>query len=96
MVNHDNKGYLLTTNFYKGKNDSTPLVPNKKNMEGKASVQPEGTKVSKKRTNNNQTTRNADNSRKQDPRESRPPKEDRMCATNNHLHYSAKAIVKVF
>ena len=35
MSNHDDKGYLLTTNFYKGKIYATLLVPHKRNTEGK-------------------------------------------------------------
>ena len=55
IVNQDGKWYLLTTNFYNGKNDAALLVPNKNNMEGNAAVQPEGTTVNK---NNKQQPNN--------------------------------------
>ena len=38
IANQDGKGYLFTTNFYKGANDAALLVPKKSNMEGKAAV----------------------------------------------------------
>ena len=42
MANHDGKGYLFTTNFYKGANDDALLVPNNRYMEGDAAVHIEG------------------------------------------------------
>ena len=47
IANHDGKGYLLTINLYKGKNDAATLVPNKRNMEEKAAVQIGGMTVNK-------------------------------------------------
>ena len=47
MSNHDGKWYLFTTNFYKGANDAALLVVNKKNLEGKESVQLEGMTINK-------------------------------------------------
>ena len=47
MENHDGKGYLLTTNFYRGANDAALLVTNKRNLEEKVAVYPEGTTVNK-------------------------------------------------
>ena len=47
MANHDGKGYLFTTNFYKGANDDALLVPNNRYMEGDAAVQTGGAKVNK-------------------------------------------------
>ena len=42
IANQDGKGYLFTTNFYKGANDDALLVPNNRYMEGDAAVHIEG------------------------------------------------------
>ena len=55
MANHDGKGYIFTTNLYKGKNDAALLDYNEKNMKGKAAVQSKGKKLNK---NNKQQQKN--------------------------------------
>ena len=96
MSNHDGKGYLLTINFYKGSNYAALLVPNKRNMEGKVSVHPEGTTVNKQeqKTTKKLTTQkiHANNIHAKLVH----PGEERMYATKNHLHYTVNAILEVF
>ena len=47
MMNKASKGFLLTTNFFNNTNGSAIVEPKKRKMEGKASIQPEGTSVKK-------------------------------------------------
>ena len=47
IENHDGKGYFFATNIYKGENYTAILFPNKRNIEGKADVHPEGTTANK-------------------------------------------------
>ena len=47
MANHDGKGYILTTNLYKGTKYAALLVPNNRNLKGKATIRTEGTEVNK-------------------------------------------------
>ena len=65
-------------------------------MEGKASVQPEGKKVNKKE----QTTTKQLEMQKIHANKIQTNighlKEDRICATNNHLHYSVKEMLDFF
>ena len=86
MGNHDGKGYILTTNFYRGSNDAALLVTNKRNLEEKAPVYLEGTKVNKQE----QTTTKQLATQKIHANNIHAnlghPKENRMCATNNRLH----------
>ena len=96
ITNHDGKGYLFIANLYKVKNDAALSVANMKNLEGKAAVQPEGTKVNKKE----QTTTKQLEMQKIHAYKIHVNlgylKEDRMWATKNHLHYSAKAMLDFF
>ena len=86
MENHDGKGYLFTTNFYRDANDAALLVTNKRNLEEKVSVYPEGTTVNKQE----QTTTKQLATQKIHANKIHTnlfhPKEYRMCATNNCLH----------
>ena len=46
MAKHGGKGFILTTRFYKSSNYATILGPYKHNLDGKISIQQEGTAVS--------------------------------------------------
>ena len=86
MENHDGKGYLLTTNFYRGANDAALLVTNKRNMEEKASIQTGGTTVNKQeQTTTKQLATQKIHANKIHAKLGHP-KEYMMRATNNRLH----------
>ena len=96
MVNHDSKGYLFTTNLYKGRKMPFFWSPIRKIWKGRLLYIWKG---------RNQIKKN-----KQQPKELEThkihankinaniahPKEDKMCATENHLHYSVKAMLDFF
>ena len=48
MVNHSGKGCILNTKLYTSANDDALLAPEKRNLEGKAAVQPKVTAVNNK------------------------------------------------
>ena len=95
MENHDGKGYILTTNLYKGAKYAALLVPNKRDLEGNSAAQTEGTTFNKQE----QTTTKQLATQKIDANKIHVklghPKEDRMCVTDNHLHYRVKAMLEV-
>ena len=94
MANHNGKGYIFINNLYKGKNDASLLDHNKKNMEGKAAVQSKGKKLNKKE----QTTTKKLETHKIHANNINAnfvhSKDDKMYATENHLHYSVKAMLE--
>ena len=96
MANHDGKGYILTTNLYKGAKYAALLVPNKRNMEGKAAVQREGMKVNKQEQTTPKQLATQKNHANKIHTKLGHPKEDRMFATDNHLYYRVKAMLEVF
>ena len=95
MANHDGKGYLLTKNLYKGAKYAALLVPNKRNLEEKATVLTKGTTVNKQE----QTTTKKLSMQKIHANNIHVklshPKGDMMCATNNQPHYRVNAMLEV-
>ena len=47
IANKAGKGFLLTAKLYKSANNAAILNPEKRKLEGKASIQPEGTAIKK-------------------------------------------------
>ena len=96
MENKACDGLLLTSKFYK-KTKNTSILDNKKrNTEGKASIQPEGT-VTKKQEN---TTTKTIVTRKVCTNKLHTKightGEDRMCATAEHIHYRIKGTLDIY
>ena len=85
IENHERKGYPLTTNLYRG-----GVMPKGRQPYSRKRQQ------AIKRTNDNPTTRNTVKLLKNTHMNLAHPKEYRMCATNNHLHYSVNVMLEFF
>ena len=90
------EGFLLTTKLYKSTNYTSLLTPEKKNLEGKAVLQPEGTSIKKQE---NTTTRKIA-TRKIYANELHAKLghngEDKLRAKEKHQHYIIKGALEVF
>ena len=87
MAKKSGIGYLLTTEFCKSANDASILDPKKRNPEGKAYIQPEGTAVKKQENKTKKNTTRKVHANKPHAKLVHIG-EDRMRATARHLNYS--------
>ena len=89
-------GFLLTTKFYNRANGATLLIPKKRKPKWKGAIQTEGLVV--KKQDNRTTKQIATRKFHANKLEANlgHPREDRMRAAVNHLHYIIKGTPEVF
>ena len=95
MANKSSEGFILVAKIYKSPNDTAFLFPEKRKTEGKSAIQLEGMAIKKQEN----TTTKTIVTRKFHANDLHAklvhPKEGRMCATENHLHYIIKGTLEV-
>ena len=95
MVNNGNKGYLLTTKFYKRKTDDAILALKNRKLEGKEAVHPEGLlSKNQEEMKTKQMTKWKIHSNELHAKLNHPG-EYRMLETTTHLHYIIKGVLEV-
>ena len=72
------------------------MVPNKRNLEEKATIQTEGMEVNKQEQKTTKQLAMQKIHSNNIHMNIGHPKEDRMCATKNHLQYIVNAMIEVF
>ena len=90
MANNDGEVFLLNTKLYNKANDSSLLVPKKRNLEGKVDVHSKGMAINRQKNNKTKQLKTQKIHANEIYEKLGHTREDIISATANHLHCSVR------